>query len=104
MSKSSKIANKERNRKAKRSAKEAQQAKYNAWAAEGKNKKSARAKAKAKSGKVVMRSMRHANGACTNTGCSRCNPNSPLTNPWLAPVTSCLYSKRFTSSKWKHAA
>lgn len=104
MSKSSKIANKDRNRKAKRSAKEAQQAKYNAWAAEGKNKKSARAKARAKSGKISMRTMRHATGPCGNIGCSECNHTSMVNNPWLAPPDSCIYPKRWTSVIWKNAA
>lgn len=100
MSKKSKQAVKDRNRKAKRAAKDAARARYAAWAAAGTNKKSARAKARAKSGKKVSRVGRHLHGSCTNEGCVKCNPNTPGTNPWLASPGSCIYPKRWTSHLW----
>lgn len=102
MSKKSKQASKEHNRKEKRSKKLAQQAKYDSWRAAGTNQKSSRAKARAKIGKRMARVGRHLEGPCGNEGCSRCNPNTPGNNPFLAPKGSVIYSKRFTSSKWKN--
>ena len=104
MSKKSKQASKDRNRKAKRAKKDAQRAKYAAWAAAGTNKKSARAKARAKAGKGIARVGRHQDGPCTNEGCSRCNPNTPGNNPWLAKPGSCIYGKRWSSSVWREDA
>lgn len=96
MSKKAKQAAKEARRKQKSSRKEAMRAQYAAWAASGDNSKK-----KKSSTKKQVRNGRHLKGACTNSACTKCFNNSG-NNPWLAPKTSCIYSKRFTSSKWKN--
>jgi hypothetical protein len=97
MSKKSKLIARDMRRKQKASKKDAMRALYASWTASGDN-----SKRKNRSSKKQIRVARHVNGPCTNQACTKCF-NSSANNPWLAPKTSCLYSKRFTSSKWRNA-
>ncbi len=74
MSKASKTRKKEERKKKRLSAKMTRKAQYVAWAAEGKNKRSKRARAQEKS---LVRTRRHASGPCSNDGCTLCNPSAP---------------------------
>jgi len=106
MSKAKKLQARDRRRKEKANAKATQQAKYAAWAAEGKNSKSARSKARAQDSKRTPRMGRHRNGPCGNVGCAKCNPSN-ATHPDLAPVGSIVRAKlwRCTSEQLeKYAA
>lgn len=74
MSKASKTRKKEERKKKRLSTKMARKAQYAAWAAEGKNKRTKRSMRQEKS---LVRTRRHALGACSNTGCTHCNPSIP---------------------------
>lgn len=95
MSKKAKLIARDMRRKQKSSKKDAMRAQYAAWSASGDN-----SKRKQRNSKKQTRVARHVNGVCTNQACTKCF-DSAANNPWLAPKSSCLYSKRFTSSKWK---
>lgn len=70
--KGSKTRAKAKSDAAKRARKQAMKAQYQAWAAEGLNKKSDRALKKSK--KVLVSNLKHPNGACGNIGCLKCFP------------------------------
>lgn len=70
--KGSKTRAKAKSDAAKRARKQAMKAQYAAWAAEGLNKKSDRAKKKAK--QTTVSSFKHSKGPCGNIGCLLCNP------------------------------
>lgn len=73
MSKKTKTAAASRRKKEKRSRKDAQQAKYAAFARAGQNTKSKRSQSKNKIG----RTERHAVLFCGNIACKKCSPNVP---------------------------
>lgn len=98
MSKKTKSQAKEKRRSLKRSRKAAQRAQYESWAREGQNKKSKRNRlANGRARTVRLRS--HVDGECGNLGCLKCNES--LNNPWLVSENSCIWGKRFSSSKWR---
>ena len=97
MSKKAKAQAKEKRLKKKRATKAAQPAKYEAWTLEGKNKKSKRTRI-ARGRVKAVKSRNHPNGYCGNIGCIRCNES--FNNPWRVNSQSCIYGKRWTSSKW----
>ena len=74
MSKASKTRKKEERKKKRLSAKMTRKAQYAAWAAEGQNRRTKRARQQEK---AMVRTRRHAHGACSNTGCTLCNPRLP---------------------------
>jgi len=98
MSKKSKRTAQDKRRRDKRARKDARQAQWQAYAAEGKNKKSKRAKANSQRAKIRMG--RHLDGPCPNDGCLKCN-RGLWNDPWLAPKGSVLYGLRWSSSKWR---
>lgn len=77
MSKRTKTASAIRRKKEKRSRKDAEQAKYAAFAKAGQNKKSKRSLGKNKEGRVV----RHAILFCGNIGCQKCFHRQPKPEP-----------------------
>jgi len=102
MSKRSKAASKQFNRKQKKALKEAQRLRYASYRDSGQNTKSVRAKANAQKNKRKARNGRHLQGACTNIGCSKCFANFVGNDPWLASPGSFLYKKLFTSPKYRN--
>lgn len=61
----------------KRARKAAMKAQYQAWAAEGVNKKSDRAIKR--SSHTLVSNFKHSKGVCGNIGCLKCNPLGALT-------------------------
>lgn len=97
MSKASKTKTKLKRLAAKRARKASKQAEYESYKRAGQNKKSKRFR-KGQKAKVVRSKIHPID--CGNPGCIRCYPE--INNPWshLVKRSNCLYSKRFTSSKW----
>ena len=87
---------KEKRRALKRARKEAMRAQFATWAGTAQNKKKAKGSAGSSSG------IKHPQPFCGNLGCAKCHLK--FSNPWHALENSCLYSKRFTSSKWRNFA
>ena len=83
----------------KRARKATNQAKYEAFIKAGQNRKSKRAGKS--SGKKEVRAVKHAVSNCGNLGCSKC---FDFSNPWKVKPASCIFSKRWSSSKWKSGA
>lgn len=100
MSKRAKKAAQERRASMKRAKKDAMNKQYATWRDAGQNGRSKRSKLASKRS-IKGRTQRHVEGKCGNHhGCHRCAP-SELWNPWQASPGSCLFSKRFTSKKWR---
>lgn len=98
MSKKAKSQAKDKRRSLKRSRKAAQRTQYESWAREGQNKKSKRNRiANGRARTVRLRS--HPDGACGNLGCLKCNKS--FNNPWMVSTKSCVWGKRYTSSRWR---
>lgn len=100
MSKKSRARAKDKRQAMKRARKAAQKAQYEAWAREGKNKKSKRTRLKAGRA-IASRSHSHPDGPCGNIGCGKCNP--AVNDPRNAPRISCIYGKQFMPAamvKW----
>ncbi len=73
MSKRTKSENKVRRRAKKRARKAANQAKYDAWKANGNNTKSKRVALRSERSRTA-RNVKHRLGPCGNIGCKTCNP------------------------------
>lgn len=95
MSKKSKNIARMKRLSMKRAKKEAQQRQYQAWAEEGRNNMSKRAKLAKKRGGRGLRTNRHPQTFCGNYGCKRCFPELNLSV--YALPGSCNYRKRFMS-------
>lgn len=93
MSKKAKLKAKEERLKKKRSSKTAMIAKWESFAAAGKNTKSKRVKLKSKAVKP-MRPRNHPHGECHNFGCSRCYPklnSRPQHDTFQHDILSAMY-------------
>jgi post-segregation antitoxin (ccd killing protein) len=76
----------------KRAKKEAQQRQYQAWAEEGRNNMSKRAKLRNKRGSS-LRTKKHPQPYCGNYGCKKCHPE--FNTPAYAMPGSFLYKRKF---------
>jgi hypothetical protein len=104
MSRKSRDRNRVRRLAVKKARKERNKALYIERIAAGRNTLTKRAKIAARKGKSKkVRAVRHL-GPCNNSvGCPRCG-DPRLTDPWLATPGSCLYGKRWSSTKHREAA
>ena len=96
MSKKSKAKSKLKRLNQKRARKAGLQAQYESYKKEGRNRKSKRFRKNSKGNTV--RGEKHTTLYCGNLGCLRC---FDISNPWKVSPNSCLFSKRWTSSKWR---
>ena len=96
MSKKSKAKAKLKRLNQKRGRRASRQAQYETFRKLGQNKKSKRFRKGMKD--KTVKGIRHPFSDCGNLACIKC---FDFSNPWKNRTNSCIFSKRFSSLRWK---